>query len=129
MPAVTPIPIAKNVAVRIKKIIPRLLANSRPTEETFVQCGHLASDLFSILKENVCMQWPHETRHIPGIDGKLFELLGPAEAGARLMILLQLGRGQAILKDDALHIRRQLQGQRTYFLPGAAFLIGVASLH
>lgn len=40
------------------------------------------------------------------------------------MILLQLGLGQAILWDVALHINRQLQGQRTYFFPGGAFLIG-----
>ena len=36
----------------------------------------------------------------------------------------QLGRGQAILCEDALHIKRQLHGQRTYFLPGGAALIG-----
>jgi hypothetical protein len=45
------------------------------------------------------------------------------------MILLQFGLGQAILWELPLQMRRQLQGHRTYFLPGGAFLIGVASLH
>lgn len=40
------------------------------------------------------------------------------------MILLQLGLGQAILWDVALQISRQLHGQRTYFFPGGAFLMG-----
>jgi hypothetical protein len=44
------------------------------------------------------------------------------------MILLQFGLGQAILWELPLQMRRQLQGHRTYFLPGGAFLIGVASL-
>lgn len=41
---------------------------------------------------------------------------------------LQLRRGQAIRFEQALHNKRQLQGQRTYFLPGGAARIGVASL-
>lgn len=49
---------------------------------------------------------------------------GVTGLGARLIILLQFGLGQAILCDELLHINRQLQGQRTYFLPGGAFLIG-----
>ena len=49
--------------------------------------------------------------------------------GARLMILLQFGLGQAIRWLVLLQMRRQLQGHLTYFLPGGAFLMGVASLH
>ena len=37
--------------------------------------------------------------------------------------------GQAILWLLLLQMSRQLQGHRTYFLPGGAFLMGVASLH
>lgn len=36
----------------------------------------------------------------------------------------QQGRGQAIRWEVTLQIRRQLQGHRTYFFPGGAFLIG-----
>lgn len=57
---------------------------------------------------------------MPGIVGTG----GVTGLGAKLMILLQLGRGQAILWDELLQIKRQLHGQRTYFLPGGAFLIG-----
>ena len=46
-----------------------------------------------------------------------------------MMILLQFGLGQAILWLVLLQMRRQLQGHRTYFRPGGAFLMGVASLH
>lgn len=42
----------------------------------------------------------------------------------KFIIRLQLGRGQAILRDDSLHTNKQLQGHRTYFLPGGAGLIG-----
>jgi hypothetical protein len=41
----------------------------------------------------------------------------PLTVGFRMMIRPQLGRGQAIRLDDTLQIRRQLQGQRTNFLP------------
>ena len=44
------------------------------------------------------------------------------------MIRLQFGLGQAILWLVLLQMRRQLQGHLTYFLPGGAFLMGVASL-
>lgn len=60
------------------------------------------------------------TLHMPGRAGTG----GVTGEGARLMILLQLARGQAMRWDDDLQINRQLQGQRTYFLPGGAFLIG-----
>lgn len=49
---------------------------------------------------------------------------GVTGLGARLMMRLQLGRGQAMRCDELLQINKQLQGQRTYFLPGGAFLIG-----
>jgi len=48
--------------------------------------------------------------------------------GAKLMTLLQLGRGHAILTLVFLQISRQLHGHRTYLRPGGAFLMGVASL-
>lgn len=41
---------------------------------------------------------------------------------------LQLRRGHAIRFEEALQSKRQLHGQRTYFLPGGAARIGVASL-
>ena len=62
----------------------------------------------------------HETRHMPGMDG----IGGVTGEGERLMILLQLGLGQAILWELLLQISRQLQGHRTYFLPGGALRIG-----
>lgn len=57
---------------------------------------------------------------MPGID-KTGGVMG---LGARLIIRLQFGRGQAIRCDELLHMSRQLQGHRTYFLPGGAFRIG-----
>lgn len=63
------------------------------------------------------------TRHIPGND----ETGGVTGLGAKLIIRLQFGRGQAIRCDELLQIRRQLQGQRTYFLPGGALRMGYNS--
>lgn len=60
------------------------------------------------------------TLHIPGKVGTG----GVTGEGAKLIILLQSARGQAIRCDDDLHINKQLHGQRTYFLPGGAFLMG-----
>lgn len=60
------------------------------------------------------------TRHIPGTVGTG----GVTGLGARLMILLQSGRGHAILCDELLQINKQLHGHLTYFFPGGAFLIG-----
>lgn len=57
---------------------------------------------------------------MPGIDSTG----GVIGLGARLMIRLQLGLGQAIRCEELLHISRQLHGHRTYFFPGGAFLIG-----
>ena len=65
------------------------------------------------------------TRHIPGTFGT--GLTG-GPVGARLITLLQLGLGQAILWLVFLQINKQLHGHRTYLRPGGAFLIGVASL-
>lgn len=72
------------------------------------------------LTKNVSEQWPHVTRHIPGND----DTGGVTGLGAKLMIRLQFGRGQAIRCDELLQISRQLHGHRTYFLPGGAFRIG-----
>lgn len=72
------------------------------------------------LTKNVSEQWPHVTRHIPGTD----ETGGVTGLGAKLIIRLQFGRGQAIRWDELLQINKQLHGQRTYFLPGGAFRIG-----
>lgn len=49
---------------------------------------------------------------------------GVTGEGAKLMILLQSALGHAMRWDDDLQISKQLHGQRTYFLPGGAFLIG-----
>lgn len=68
----------------------------------------------------VSWQCAHVTRHIPGTLGRD----GLTGEGDKLMILLQLGRGQAIRWEELLQIRRQLHGQRTYFLPGGAFFMG-----
>lgn len=57
---------------------------------------------------------------MPGVTGKD----GVTGDGARLIILLQCGRGHAMRTDILLQINRQLQGHRTYFLPGGALLIG-----
>lgn len=72
------------------------------------------------LTKNVSWQCPHVTRHIPGIVGTG----GVTGDGARLMMRLQLGLGQATLCEELLQMSRQLQGHRTYFLPGGAFRIG-----
>lgn len=57
---------------------------------------------------------------MPGIDGTG----GVTGLGARFIIRLQFGRGQAILWDEFLHMSKQLHGHRTYFLPGGAFRMG-----
>lgn len=72
------------------------------------------------LTKNVSWQCPQVTLHIPGMVGTG----GVTGDGARLIIRLQFGLGQATRCDELLHINKQLQGQRTYFLPGGAFLIG-----
>lgn len=72
------------------------------------------------LTKNVSEQWPHVTRHIPGND----DTGGVTGLGAKLIIRLQFGRGQAIRWDELLQMSKQLHGQRTYFLPGGAFRIG-----
>jgi len=125
VPTVIPIPMASTTSPKIRNIMDRVRANSGPTLETFLQCGHLARALFSVLKRKVSWQWAHVTLHIPGTLGTG---TGAGGDGARLMIRLQLGLGQAILWLLLLHIRRQLHGHLTYFLPGGAFRIGVASL-
>jgi hypothetical protein len=58
------------------------------------------------------------TLHIPGIVGTG----GVTGEGAKLMIRLQFGRGQATRWDELLHISKQLHGHLTYFLPGGALL-------
>lgn len=57
---------------------------------------------------------------MPGIVGTG----GVTGDGARFIMRLQFGRGQATRWDELLQINRQLQGHRTYFLPGGAFLMG-----
>lgn len=66
------------------------------------------------------LQCPHETLHIPGIDGTG----GVTGLGAKLIILLQFGLGHAIRWDELLQINKQLHGHLTYFFPGGAFRIG-----
>lgn len=60
---------------------------------------------------------------MPGID----RTGGVMGLGARLIIRLQFGLGQAIRCEELLHMSRQLQGHRTYFFPGGAFLMGCAT--
>lgn len=74
---------------------------------------------FSLTK-NVSEQWAQVTRCIPGIVGTG----GVTGLGAKLMMRLQFGLGQAIRCDEFLQIRRQLHGHRTYFFPGGALRIG-----
>lgn len=57
---------------------------------------------------------------MPGIVGTG----GVTGDGARLMMRLQFGRGQATRCEELLQINRQLHGHRTYFFPGGAFLMG-----
>jgi hypothetical protein len=49
---------------------------------------------------------------------------GVTGLGAKLMMRLQFGLGQATRNDELLQMSKQLQGHRTYFLPGGAFLMG-----
>lgn len=57
---------------------------------------------------------------MPGMD----RTGGVIGLGARLIIRLQFGLGQAIRCEELLHMSRQLHGHRTYFFPGGAFRIG-----
>ena len=79
-----------------------------------------------ILTKKLSWQWAQTTLHIPGTLGTGF-WGGPD--GARLITLLQFCLGHAILTLVFLQIKRQLQGHLTYFRPGGAFRIGVASPH
>lgn len=141
-----PIAVSKHNEASSRKIIPRPRAKSGPTEDTLRQCGHRANALvcvlncerksqersgqilcecisrsrMNILTRNVSLQWAQVTRHIPGTD----DTGGVTGLGAKLMIRLQLGRGQAMRCDELLQINRQLHGQRTYFLPGGALRMG-----
>ena len=93
-----------------------------------------ASDIFLLQKlllkywltKKLSWQWAHTTLHMPGTLGT-GACGGPD--GAKLITRRQFCLGHAILTDVFLHISRQLQGQRTYFRPGGAFRIGVASPH
>lgn len=73
-----------------------------------------------LLTKNVSWQWAQPTLHMPGID----RTGGVIGLGARLIIRLQFGLGQAIRCEELLHISRQLHGHRTYFFPGGAFRMG-----
>lgn len=81
---------------------------------------NFAEEIYMMLTRKVSWQWPQVTRHIPGIVGTG----GVTGLGAKLIIRLQFGLGHATRCEELLHINKQLQGQRTYFLPGGAFLIG-----
>lgn len=63
-------------------------------------------------------------RHIPGKA----ETGGVTGLGAKFIIRLQFGRGQAILCEELLQMSKQLHGQRTYFLPGGALRIGCENI-
>lgn len=125
VPATRPIPIIRKTVHSTTNRIPRVQEKSGPTDDTLRQCGHLARALVNVLNKNVSLQCAQEILHIPGDEG-IDDCTG---LGVKLIILLQLGRGQAILCDDALQMSKQLHGQRTYFFPAGALLIGVASLH
>jgi len=72
------------------------------------------------LTKNVSWQCAQVTRHIPGTEGTDWL----AVLGDKFMILLQVGRGQAMRCEVALQISKQLQGHLTYFFPGGALRIG-----
>lgn len=78
-----------------------------------------------ILTKNVSAQWAHVTLHIPGTE----ETGGVTGLGAKLIIRLQFGRGQAIRCDELLQMSKQLHGHLTYFLPGGAFRMGYKYLY
>lgn len=59
--------------------------------------------LYFVLTRNVSLQWAHVTRHMPGTE----DTGGVTGLGARLMIRLQSGRGQAMRCDELLQISRQ----------------------
>lgn len=105
-----------------RKNVARPRANSGPTDETFLQRGHLANAFVKVLNRNSSEQCRHVTLHMPGVGA------GGVLGVPKFIIRLQLGRGQAILRDDSLHTNKQLQGHLTYFLPAGACLIGEASL-
>lgn len=110
---------------RNRKIKPRALANSLPTELFFSQCGHLASWLNSELNKNVSPQCPQLTRHIPG-TGETSLVVGFVFTFGeyRTMIFWHAFLGQEIFCAVALHISKQLQGHLMYFWPAGGSLIG-----
>lgn len=50
------IPMPRKISATTTKPIPRHRANSGPTDDTFLQCGHLARALLSVLKMKVSWQ-------------------------------------------------------------------------
>merc|ERR1712025_489940 len=104
-------PFTTIIGVDVVIIMDRVLANSGPTLETFLQCGHLARALFSVLNKNVSWQCAQVTLHIPGTLGTG---TGAGGEGAKLIILLQFGLGHAILWLLLLQMSKQLQGHLTY---------------
>jgi len=53
VPTVIPIPIPSTTSPKIRKMMERVLANSGPTLETFLQWGHLARALLRVLNRKV----------------------------------------------------------------------------
>lgn len=80
----------------------------------------LQSITINYVTKKVSEQWPQVTRQIPGIVGTG----GVTGLGAKFIMRLQLGRGQAMRCDVDLQIKRQLHGQRTYFFPAGALRMG-----
>lgn len=126
MPIVSPMKISRKRIVKPKNIVARERANFEPTEELFLQCGQLATELAKAFDMKISLQCAHWTRHVPG---GARTAVPTGDVAASVITRRQCGRGQAIRVELALQTSKQLHGQRTYFFPGGAARIGVTSWH
>lgn len=105
--------------------MPRVRANSLPTELFFSQCGHLASWLISELNRNSSPQWPQFTLQRPGTgEMSVFVGLFLGVGVYKTISLWHDGRGHEILCAVDLQISKQLQGHLMYFWPGGGSRMG-----
>ena len=122
---VNPILRDRNKATNTKWIKARVLLYRVPTDDEVRQWGQFAAVLLRVLNMKISWHSQHWTRQVPA-GARIAVPTGPL--GPRVITRRQFSRGHAILLDEALQISKQWQGQRTYFLPGGAARIGVASL-
>ena len=126
--------LATNIAVPAVTAMPRNMKNSPIARQikarlfiqlllryvVLLQWGHLATSAFRGHRMERA-QHPHTTRTRSAVS------CGRTGIAPTPITRLQFSLGQMTLVAVREHVRRQLHGQRTYFLPGGGEATGVAS--